>query len=73
MKADRMNEIRRQALIEAIRDSGLSIVEFSHRFLARDHTTVYRWLSGYSPVPRVVGRWLNEHAEEIIGGYDERD
>jgi hypothetical protein len=63
-----IKEVRRLALIEAIKDSGVGISEFAERYLARDHGTVYRWLAGTSPVPKVVANWLAHHADDIIGG-----
>ena len=62
------NEQRRDALVLAIRDSGLGIGDFAARYLARDQSTVYRWLSGDTPVPAVVERWLRDHATDIIKG-----
>ena len=59
---------RKVALVSAIKDSGLGIAGFAERYLARDQSTVYRWLSGASPIPQAVERWLRYHAHELIEG-----
>lgn len=63
-----IKEVRREALVEAIRESGLNITDFAQRYLARDRSAVYRWLSGECPVPTVVANWLRDHADELIKG-----
>jgi hypothetical protein len=47
----------------AIARSGLSDRAFAYEALARDERTIRRWLSGESPIPDVVVRWLSEHAK----------
>lgn len=61
-----VREVRRMALIDAIRDSGLSPAEFGERYLARTRSTVYRWLAGDSPVPSVVADWLYKYSHKTV-------
>jgi hypothetical protein len=63
-------EAKREALVEAIRESGLGVTDFAHKYLARDRSAVYRWLSGELEVPTVVANWLTKYADEIINGVD---
>ena len=66
-----VREVRRMALVEAIKESGLSPSQFAARYLARRESTIYRWLSGESPVPAVVADWLDEHAPALMEvGHD---
>jgi len=66
-----VQEVRRLALVEAIRCSGLSPADFCAKYLARNRSTIYRWLSGESPVPSVVADWLDEHAPALMEvGHD---
>ena len=64
MKAD-LRDVRRDALIDVIRRSGLGVSDFAVQYLARDPSAVYRWLSGDTPVPRVVARWIDEHSDHV--------
>ncbi len=41
-----------------ISESGLSARRFAVEVLLRDERTIRRWLSGDSPIPRVVLDWL---------------
>lgn len=61
----------RDALIEAIRESGLGVSEFAGKYLCRRGSTVYRWLSGEIAVPGVVSYWLVNYADEMINGEDQ--
>lgn len=63
-----IQDVRREALVEAIRESGMGIGEFAQRYLVRSKSTVYRWLSGDIEIPTVVGNWLRDHADDIIKG-----
>ncbi len=45
-------------LRKAIKASGLTIDRFARDVVLREVRTVYRWLSGDSPVPRVVADYL---------------
>lgn len=66
-----VQEVRRLALVDAIRYSGLSPADFCAKYLARDRSTIYRWLSGDRPIPSVVADWLDEYAPELMGvGHD---
>jgi DNA-binding transcriptional regulator YiaG len=52
------NEAAIEALRRRIAASGLSQEMFAHMILLRELRTVTRWLSGDSPIPKVVKRWL---------------
>jgi len=66
-----VQEVRRLALVEAIKESGLSPADFCAKYLARDRSTIYRWLSGDRPIPSVVADWLDAHAPELMEvGHD---
>ena len=45
-------------LQQCIEASGLSARRFAVEVLLRDERTIRRWLSGDSPIPRVVLDWL---------------
>ena len=47
-------------LREAIQRSGLSARAFAYQVLVRDERTMRRWLSGDSPMPAIVAKWLAE-------------
>lgn len=49
-------------LRRAIAASGLSVRKFARDVLTRDPRTLFRWLSGESPLPRAV----RERCERII-------
>lgn len=49
-----------QLLIEAIERAGLSARAFARDVVWRDERTVRRWLSGDSPIPKVVAERLRE-------------
>lgn len=63
------NEARRLLLIELIRESGLTPTEFAERVLARDKSTVYRWLGETSPIPDAMGRWMLTDGPEIVAVF----
>lgn len=63
--ADYVNEARRQALIELIRESGHSIESFA-ALMARSTPTLYRWLQGKRPIPYVVERWIASVGQDIV-------
>jgi len=48
----------------AIERSGLSARAFARDVLWRDERTVRRWISGESPVPKVVADRLREELQE---------
>lgn len=48
------NEWARAELKRRIAESGLSISDYSRNRLIRDPTTIFRWLNGKNPIPRVV-------------------
>lgn len=47
-------------LREAIRRSGLSARQYAKQILVRDERTIRRWLSGESPIPDAVVRFLEQ-------------
>lgn len=47
-----------ERLRAAIQQSGLSSSEYARTVLTRDSRTVRRWLSGESPIPEAVRRYL---------------
>ena len=53
-----MSEAGAELLRVAIAASGLSARRYAEEVLARDERTVRRWISGQSPVPQVVERFL---------------
>ena len=53
-----------QLLEQAIERSGLSARAFAKDILWRDERTVRRWLSGESPIPRVVSDRLREELSQ---------
>ena len=59
-------EGRRAMLIHYIKRSGLSVGDFARKYLARDESTVYRWLKGSYNVPNAVGNWMIEHAPDVV-------
>lgn len=50
----------RDLLAKAIEASGLSARRFAAEVLLRDERTVRRWLSGESPIPEPVLRFLKD-------------
>jgi len=52
---------RRRLLIDSINRVNMTPEDFAARVLARDRSTVYRWLSGESPIPRSVEKFLTDH------------
>jgi len=48
----------RDMLVDVIRESGLSIEDFSRDCVGRSRATVYRWLQGASPIPDGMVHWL---------------
>jgi hypothetical protein len=66
---------RRELLKVVIKRSGLTPKDFASQVLSRHWTTVYRWLSGATPVPDAVEEWLLKYAPAIVreseGGGDE--
>lgn len=55
-----------QLLEQAIERSGLSARAFAKDILWRDERTVRRWLSGESPIPRVVSDRLREELDTRV-------
>ncbi|MBA2706466.1 MAG: hypothetical protein H0U59_01495 [Gemmatimonadaceae bacterium] len=49
-------------LRKSIDDSGMSIQRYSQDVLARNARTIHRWLSGHSPIPAAVVKFLRERA-----------
>ena len=45
-------------LRDAIERDGRGVKRFSREVLVRPPSTVYRWLSGSKPIPKVVRDWL---------------
>lgn len=63
MPTDTATRDERAALLSRrIDESGLTVHEFARHVLIRDPRTVFRWLSGESPVPNIVLDWLNDPA-----------
>jgi len=46
--------------------------EFSRRELLREPTTLYRWLQGISPIPKVVVTWLLENCKIEAEGLQDQ-
>ena len=55
-----------ELLERAIERSGLSARAFAKDILWRDERTVRRWLSGESPIPRVVTDRLREELDTRV-------
>ena len=54
----------RELVEQAIKRSGLSARAFARDVLWRDERTVRRWISGESPVPKVVADRLREQIKD---------
>lgn len=67
-----VNESRRLQLIELIKESRLTPTDFALRLLARDKSTIYRWLSGSTSIPDVVGSWLVGDGPELVEDFTRR-
>jgi len=63
------NESRRLQLIELIKASTLSPSSFASRILARDKSTIYRWLGKTSPIPDTMGEWLVGDGPDIVDSF----
>jgi|DEB0MinimDraft_3_1074331.scaffolds.fasta_scaffold85441_4 hypothetical protein len=62
----RAQEVRREALVDLIRASGLSVEGFARRCVARSPGTVYRWLSGDRPIPTVMAEWIAGDGPAVV-------
>jgi hypothetical protein len=49
-----------EKLARVIKASGLSVGAFARDVVLRDERTVFRWLSGESPIPEPVAAKLDE-------------
>tara|TARA_R110000824_G_scaffold140306_1_gene306118 strand:- start:5705 stop:6007 length:303 start_codon:yes stop_codon:yes gene_type:complete len=58
-----LNEWARVQMQRVVKSSGLSTKEYARRELLREPTTLYRWISGESPIPLVVTTWLLENCQ----------
>lgn len=61
-----VQDVRRAALVDLIRDSGMGIEEFAAKCMARSGTTLYRWLQGSRPIPDVVAHWLESDGPRVV-------
>lgn len=50
--------MRRSELKKLIKASGLSVEQFARTIVLREPRTVFRWLAGDSPIPKVVVKFL---------------
>lgn len=57
-QAERVNLLRK-----AIKASGLSSRRYAETVMIREPRTVRRWLTGESPIPDAVIRWLMKQAQ----------
>ena len=55
----------RELLSAAIRASGLSVTRFAVEVMTREPRTIFRWLSGESPIPAIVRAKLER---DVAGG-----
>lgn len=58
MSSPDVQERAREALRAQIAASGLSARRLAREVLLRDERTVRRWVSGDSPIPQAVVKWL---------------
>ena len=65
MSGDQVRYHRRELLRMVMIRGGLSPDEMADT-LGRNRRTVYRWLSGDSPVPAAVERWLLQVAPQVV-------
>lgn len=58
MKTDAMTDV--ELLQAAIKKSGLSARQYAMQRLTRNERTIRRWLTGQTPIPKVVIPFLKE-------------
>jgi hypothetical protein len=61
---------QRRELLRAVMIRGDISPDEMAETLGRHRTTVYRWLSGHSPVPDGVERWLLRVAPDIFRSHE---
>lgn len=60
-----VQQVRRDALVDMIRSSGMGIEEFAAKVMGRSSSTLYRWLQGSRPIPDVVADWMQGYGSKI--------